>query len=113
MKVTELFSRLAQNRLRKPVVGRRRRLVVALALAAVCQLLVLRVEAHDPGLSAADLRIGKSGISATITLAQGDVETLVPVDADRDGEITSGEMNAARSSLETLASSSLEVRISE
>jgi hydrogenase/urease accessory protein HupE len=76
-------------------------------------LMSLHVEAHDPGLSAVDLQVEKSGIAATLTLALADVETLLQLDLDRDGEITTAEIAAARSSLEALASSSLEVRIDE
>ena len=74
-------------------------------------LMALRAEAHDPGLSAADLRIEKSGLSATVTLSQADVLTLLPVDGDKNGEITDREFDVSKSSLEELASSSLEVRL--
>jgi hydrogenase/urease accessory protein HupE len=40
------------------------------------------------------------------------VQTLLPVDADQNGEITDSEFDASKSSLEELASSSLEVRMS-
>jgi hydrogenase/urease accessory protein HupE len=38
---------------------------------------------------------------------------LVEVDGDRNGEITAGEMASARSNLETLAASSLELRVDD
>jgi hydrogenase/urease accessory protein HupE len=41
------------------------------------------------------------------------VETLVELDGNRDGEITAEEFAAARSNLETLAASSLEVRVDD
>ena len=93
------------NRLLKPVM-RCKRLVLLLPL-----LMVVKVEAHDPGLSAADVRIEASKVVANLTLARADVETIVGIDSDRDGEITPVEFDAARPGLEALAASALELRI--
>lgn len=79
--------------------------IVSLALLAT----VGAARAHDPGLSALQLRIQPPALHATLTYARGDVEYLFPLDADHDGRVTPSEFNAARPMLEELAASSIEV----
>jgi hydrogenase/urease accessory protein HupE len=74
--------------------------------AAVCSLLcslVAAVYAHDPGLSAAALRLTDNHIVAHLTLARREIEMLVPIDADHDGSVTGEELAAARPGLQALA----------
>ena len=59
--------------------------------------------AHDPGLSAAALRLQSNHLAAELTLARGDAERLVPLDADHDGKVSPVEFEAARARLESAA----------
>jgi len=99
------------NRLRKLIVKCQRPAIIILASPILISLMALEVEAHDPGLSAADVRIEASRVVANLTLARGDVEILVRIDSNHDGEITPAEFEAVRTGLENLAASSLELRI--
>ena len=47
----------------------------------LCLLLPARALAHDPGLSAADLRLPGGRLVAHLTFARGDIETLAPVNS--------------------------------
>ena len=66
-------------------------------------------QAHDPGLSALTVTVQPVTLTATLSLARADVETLVPLDANRDGHVTATEFEAARSALEKLAAQALEI----
>ena len=87
------------------------RLFMILALPMLFSVTVLKVEAHDPGFSAAELRIEDSRVVANLTVARGDVESILVIDGDKDGEITTPEFDTARPGLEALAASSLELRM--
>jgi hydrogenase/urease accessory protein HupE len=99
------------NRLPNPNVRCSQLAMMFLVLPMLLLLATMEVEAHDPGLSAADLRIEDSRVVANLTLARGDVESIVAMDSDRDGEITPAEFENALPELEALASSSLELRV--
>jgi hydrogenase/urease accessory protein HupE len=62
--------------------------------------------AHDPGLSAADLRVDKDKIAVRLTFARAEIATIAAVGADRDGQIAPSELDAARVGLESLAKES-------
>src|SRR5437773_1831150 len=64
---------------------------VVLFLAASSPVL-----AHDPGLSALALRVDKSELIATLTLARADAEALVPLEANRDGRVRQEEFEKSR-----------------
>ena len=68
-------------------------------------------QAHDPGLSAAEIRIEDRQIAAVLTFARADIELLAVLDPDRDGQVTPGEFSAARPALEQVARRALEVRL--
>ena len=75
---------------------------------AICLLLVLMVLAasafaHDPGLSAAEVKLDGNKAMARLTFACEDIATIAPMNADRDGRITRQEFDAARARLESLA----------
>src|SRR5262245_17346997 len=61
---------------------------------AICLLLVLALLAtasafaHDPGLSAAEVRLDGNKAVARLTFARDDIEMVAPMDADRDGRVT-------------------------
>ena len=67
--------------------------------------------AHDPGLSTANLRVADGRLGATLTFARADIESLVRLDLDRDGNASRAEFEAARSQLETLARDAFEIRV--
>ena len=99
------------NRLRKLIVRCQRPAIIILASPILISLMALEVEAHDPGLSAADVRIEASRVVANLTLARGDVETIVGIDSNHDGEISPSEFDAVRPKLEDLGASALDLRI--
>lgn len=69
------------------------------------------VHAHDPGLSTADLRITESQIAVHFTFARRDIESLIPIDADRNGSVTAAEFDAARPHLQILASGMTKINV--
>jgi len=78
----------------------------------ICLLPVLMILAapsafaHDPGLSAAEVKLDGNKVVARLTFARGDIAVIAPMDADRDGRITQQEFDAARGRLESLAKES-------
>ena len=47
--------------------------------------------AHDPGLSSVLLRLETNRISAVITFARADIESLIPLDKNQDGHVSPEE----------------------
>ncbi len=79
---------------------------VVLFLAASSPVL-----AHDPGLSALALRVDKSELIATLTLARADAEALVPLEANRDGRVRQEEFEKSRPELERVATVGIAVEL--
>lgn len=52
--------------------------------------------AHDPGLSSADLSLEAHHVALKVTFSLQDIEALVPMDSDGDAEVTLAEQNAAK-----------------
>jgi hydrogenase/urease accessory protein HupE len=77
-------------------------LIAAFALSAF---------AHDPGLSAVDLRFQGDRLEARLAFARADIESLIAIDANGDGRISSEEMDAARAQLDELGRAAIEVFI--
>lgn len=76
-------------------------------------LLVLpatNAQAHDVGLSSVMLRIENGHLDAHITFAAKDVESLISIDTDDDGDISAAEFDMARGRLEEYALDLLEVQ---
>ena len=71
------------------------------------------VHAHDPGLSALTLRIERTTLIATITLARADAEALVSLDANRDGRLTAEEFAKARPELELAGADALKISLDD
>ncbi len=67
------------------------------------------VFAHDPGLSNVDMQLENNRIVAKLAYNYLDIESVVPVDQNLDRTITKEEFEAAKSNLEQLAKSSLDV----
>ena len=65
--------------------------------------------AHDPGLSVATARLATGKLSIHLTMARSDLERLLPVDADGDGQITEREFQAAVPELKRRAQESFSV----
>jgi hydrogenase/urease accessory protein HupE len=84
---------------------------------AICLLLVLIIVAaasafaHDPGLSAAELKPDGAKLIAQTTFSRDEIAMIAPMDADRDGLITPSEFDAARNRLESLAGESIALSV--
>ena len=73
-------------------------------------LLAAQAFAHDPGLSNVELRMAGGQVIAFLAYARPEIESLVPMDANRDGTISAEEFEAARPKLEELARQALELK---
>lgn len=77
-------------------------------LPSICLLLVflmtaaVAVLAHDPGLSAAELKLVGDQLHVRMTYARQDIEPLVKLDTDGDGQVSAGELATAQSALQAL-----------
>jgi len=84
---------------------------------AICLLLVLVILAtatafaHDPGLSAAEVRLDGNKAVARLTFARDDIERVAPMDADRDGRVTQPEFEVVEGRLESLAKESFALSV--
>jgi len=88
---------------------------------AICLLLVLMILAaasafaHDPGLSAAELKLDGNQVAARITFARDEIAMIAPtlanVDADRDGQVAQSEFDAVRANIESLAKESFVISV--
>ena len=84
---------------------------------AICLLLALMILAaasafaHDPGLSAAEVRLDGNKADVRLTFARDDIATIAPMDADRDGRITQPEFEAVEGSLKSLARESFALSV--
>ena len=68
------------------------------------------VQAHDPGLSTATLKIADERLKAQLTFAPADLQPLLPMDVDQNGQVTPAEFAVTRVRLRELAWDALEVR---
>ena len=73
-------------------------------------LLAVPALAHDPGLSNVELRMAGGQVIAFLAYARPEIETLVPMDANRDGTVSAEEFEAVRPTLEELARQALELK---
>lgn len=67
--------------------------------------------AHDPGLSSADLVIQEQGLDVKITFSLQDVEALVPMDSDRDADVTAAEQDAAKPKIAEWVTQGLQISV--
>ncbi|MEK6323289.1 MAG: HupE/UreJ family protein [Acidobacteriota bacterium] len=65
--------------------------------------------AHDPGLSAAEVRIGGKSVSVHLSIARSDLENVLAVDVDHDGRFSESELAATRPQLEAFARDAIEI----
>jgi len=84
---------------------------------AICLPLVLvilataSVFAHDPGLSAAEVKLEGNKAVARLTFARDEIAMIAPMDADRDGRVTQPEFEAVEGSLKSLAKESFALSV--
>jgi len=71
---------------------------------------VSMVQAHDPGLSRANVGLHETGLAMHMVFAWQDLVLLVPIDVEQDGTIVTEELSAVRSHLRSLISGGVEVR---
>lgn len=84
---------------------------IAKLISVLCVLVfaVTSAFAHDPGLSAAVLKLGGNRVEAQLTYARADIESLLPLDTNRDGNISEEEFAQARPQLQSLAGEAISV----
>jgi hydrogenase/urease accessory protein HupE len=86
-------------------------------LPALCLILIYLIVAaaaalaHDPGLSAVDLKPEGATLNVHLAFARADIETRTPLDADRDGQVSAAELDAARPALEALGRDAIAPRV--
>lgn len=86
------------------------RLIPATCLILVFLIVVVAsVLAHDPGLSAAVLKLDGERVQAHLTYARADIESVLPLDADSDGRLSQLEFERAKTQLSMLAKESVKV----
>lgn len=69
------------------------------------------VQAHPPGLSSADITLTAESVEALVTFAVEDIEALQPLDSDLDAEVSTAELEAARTTLVPLATQALAISV--
>src|SRR5262245_13251556 len=72
-------------------------------------LVVTDARAHDPGLSAAELRLSNDSLTVELSFAPADIESLTPIATDHNQQISATQFLAAQSSLEHLARDSMAI----
>ena len=84
-------------------------LISALCRALIaCVLSTTYAQAHDPGLSVANLRLKNSALAVDLQFASADIGGLVPLDKNHDGRISSEELRSALPELQLLGDGSVE-----
>lgn len=63
--------------------------------------------AHDPGLSAAVLKLDGKRVETHLTFARADIESLLPLDADGDSHVSQAEFKQSEMQLLALAKESV------
>ncbi|MFY9610623.1 MAG: HupE/UreJ family protein [Blastocatellia bacterium] len=87
------------------------RLGLGSAVSVFCLLLCASgtALAHDPGLSAAEVRIGSERVVVQLSIARSDVEKLIALDLDQAGRAAESELAATLPQLEAFARDSIEL----
>ncbi|MCC6327680.1 MAG: HupE/UreJ family protein [Acidobacteria bacterium] len=68
------------------------------------------VQAHDPGLSAAEVKLDGNLLKVRVSYARADIESLVKLDLEGNGDVSQSEFDTSRVQLETLAADGIEIR---
>ena len=90
-----------------------RRLVGAVCLLVACCLGAAQALAHEIGLSVVELRVEQERIIAQLTFAQSEVEALVAAEERIIGNRSPTNLPSARTGLEKLALTALEITLDE
>jgi hydrogenase/urease accessory protein HupE len=83
----------------------------------ICLLMVLAplaaapAFAHDPGLSAAEVKLDGNKAVVRLTFSRDEIAMIAPMDADRDGLVTRPEFEAVEGNLESLAKKSFALSV--
>jgi hydrogenase/urease accessory protein HupE len=75
--------------------------------------LVAPLLAHDPGLSSATLWLQQDRLKATLTFSPADIEALLPMDLDGDGQVSDSEFQQTRAILEGFVREGLQLTLDE
>ena len=90
-----------------------RRLFGALCLVVACCLWASQAHAHEIGLSVVELRLEQEHLNVQLTFAQSEVEALVAGEKRISGSRSPAAPDFARTGLEALARTALEVTLDE
>jgi hydrogenase/urease accessory protein HupE len=74
---------------------------------------IIRASAHDPGLSAANVRIFPDHIEATISFSLADTAEIVDIDRNHDGQITAEEKDEACAEMRMMEPQGVELNVDE
>jgi hydrogenase/urease accessory protein HupE len=80
-------------------------------LLAVVFLAGAPLGAHDPGLSSSTLWLHEDRLQATLAFAPADMEALLPMDLDRDGQLSKAEFEETRAVLERFVREGVQVSL--
>lgn len=71
------------------------------------------LSAHDPGLSSATLWLQQDRLKATLTFEPTDIEALLPMDLDGDGQVGDSEFEETRNALERFVREGVQVSLDD
>jgi len=69
--------------------------------------------AHDPGLSLAEFQLQGEHLALHLTFARDDIQKLLPLDLNGDGQISPSEFDSMQTRLQSLAQKAVEVHIDD
>jgi len=69
--------------------------------------------AHDPGLSAAEVRLSATQVVVRLSIAYSDIESVLAMTGDLNGALIAGKIDAVRPQLEQLGRNAIEVLIED
>ena len=85
----------------------------SLSLMFFASVLINEAQAHPPGLSSMDVTINSTDLLIKVTFSTQDIEAIVPMDFDRDAEVTAEELTQAKPKIADLVDAKLEVIIDD
>ena len=88
-------------------------LMMYLSVIGVLGGLTCPLWAHDPGLSAAVVRVGENRVTVHVTYARRELETLVRIDTDQNQQVSAEELTRAKPELRALAGRLLAVSVDD
>ena len=91
-------------------------LIIIIRIAVLALVLIYfpgAARAHDPGLSAVEVRFQATKIDVRVSLAHSDIESVANSDADGDGLLSPGELNIAGPRVTEFARSAVALAIDD